>query len=139
MHGDSRGPACEYCGAERHRPDDRRCSFCEARLPRRSPRAEQVAVGAIPPAEEDLRSEAGALSPAEVPNYLVHAILCTLCCCVPTGIVAIVYAAQVNGHLERGEYAAAQAASENAKLWCIISLVLGLLTVLLSSVTGETP
>src|SRR5882724_11600119 len=31
-------------------------------------------------------------APAEpVPNYLVQSILCTLCCCLPFGIVAIVY------------------------------------------------
>src|SRR5438093_12052328 len=31
-----------------------------------------------------------------VPNYLIQAILVTLCCCLPFGIPAIVYAAQVN-------------------------------------------
>ncbi len=33
---------------------------------------------------------------ATVPNYLVFAILTTVFCCLPTGIPAIVYAAQVN-------------------------------------------
>src|SRR5438128_1439779 len=33
---------------------------------------------------------------SHVPNYLVQSILCTLFCCLPFGIVAIVYAAQVN-------------------------------------------
>jgi len=37
-----------------------------------------------------------------VPNYLVQAILCTICCCLPFGIVAIVYAAQVNGKVAGG-------------------------------------
>lgn len=35
-------------------------------------------------------------APPKIENYLVPAILVTLCCCVPAGIVAIVYAAQVN-------------------------------------------
>ena len=32
-----------------------------------------------------------------VPNYLVHAILVMIFCCQPFGVVAIVYAAQVDG------------------------------------------
>ena len=38
-----------------------------------------------------------------IPNYLVHAILCTLFCCLPLGIVAIVYAAQVNTKAAAGD------------------------------------
>ncbi len=62
----------------------------------------------------------------EVPNYLVQAILCTLCCCIPFGIVAIVFAAQVNGRLAEGDYAGAVQASNQAKLWCWIGFGLGL-------------
>jgi interferon-induced transmembrane protein/zinc ribbon protein len=61
-----------------------------------------------------------------VPNYLVFAILATVLCCLPTGIAAIVYAAQVNGRLQAGDIAGAQAASNNAKMWCWISLGVGL-------------
>ena len=61
-----------------------------------------------------------------VPNYLVFAILSTVLCCLPTGIPAIVYAAQVNGKLQLGDIAGAQAASKNAKMWCWISFGLGL-------------
>ena len=35
-----------------------------------------------------------------VPNYLVFAILSTVLCCLPAGIPAIVYAAQINGKLQ---------------------------------------
>ena len=63
---------------------------------------------------------------ATVPNYLVFAILTTIFCCLPTGIPAIVYAAQVNGKLQAGDFAGAQAASKNAKMWCWISLGIGL-------------
>ena len=61
-----------------------------------------------------------------VPNYLVFAILSTVLCCLPAGIPAIVYAAQVNGKLQLGDIAGAQAASKNAKMWCWISFGLGL-------------
>jgi hypothetical protein len=44
-----------------------------------------------------------AVSPS-VPNYLVFAILATVLCCLPTGIAAIVYAAQVNGKVAGGRH-----------------------------------
>lgn len=59
-------------------------------------------------------------------NYLVWAILATLCCCVPTGIAAIVYAAQVDSKWAAGDQFGAREASENAKLWSLISLGVGL-------------
>jgi hypothetical protein len=62
----------------------------------------------------------------DVPNYLVFAILATILCCLPAGIPAIVYAAQVNGKLQAGDIAGAQAASNNAKMWCWISAGAGL-------------
>jgi hypothetical protein len=49
-------------------------------------------------------------------------------------IPAIVYAAQVNGKLQAGDLAGAQQASNNAKMWCFISLGLGLLVCLLYGV-----
>jgi len=60
-----------------------------------------------------------------VQNYLVFAILATVFCCLPAGIPAIVYAAQVNGKLQVGDVAGAQLASNNAKMWCLISAGLG--------------
>jgi hypothetical protein len=62
----------------------------------------------------------------QVPNYLVFAILATVLCCLPTGIPAIIYAAQVNSKLQAGDLTGAQAASKNAKMWCWISFGAGL-------------
>ena len=64
-------------------------------------------------------------APANVPNYLVPAIL-TLFCCWPFSIVAIVFAAQVNGKLAGGDYAGAVQSSKQAKMWCWISFGIGL-------------
>ena len=61
-----------------------------------------------------------------VPNHLVWAILVTIFCCVPTGIVSIVYAAQVNGMLNAGDYEGARRASDSARTWAIVSAALGL-------------
>jgi len=62
----------------------------------------------------------------KIPNYLVQAILVTLCCCLPGGIAAIVYAAQVNTKQAAGDINGALAASANAKKWCWISLAVGI-------------
>ncbi|BAY60374.1 hypothetical protein NIES22_04330 [Calothrix brevissima NIES-22] len=56
-----------------------------------------------------------------VPNYLPQAILVTLFCCLPFGIVAIIYAAQVNTKLQVGDYEGAMQASKSAKTWCWVS------------------
>jgi len=63
-----------------------------------------------------------------VPNYLIWAILITIasvlfCCIIGTipGIVAIVFAAQVNTKLGMGDEAGAWVASRRAKLWCWIT------------------
>jgi Interferon-induced transmembrane protein/zinc-ribbon domain len=68
----------------------------------------------------------GQRSAVAVPNYLVFAIVATVLCCLPAGIPAIVYAAQVNGKLQAGDIAGAQAASKNAKMWCWIAGGVGL-------------
>ena len=36
--------------------------------------------------------------------YLVLSIICTLCCCLPFGIVGIVYAAKINSSMAAGNY-----------------------------------
>lgn len=95
---------CPNCGADN--PDSATsCVNCHSQLP--------------------VRVEPGAAQP-KIPNYLVHAILVTLFCCLPFGIVAIVYAAQVDGKASSGDLAGAQEASNKAKMWCWISFGLGL-------------
>ncbi len=62
----------------------------------------------------------------QIPNYLVQSILVTLCCCLPLGIVAIIFSTQVNQKLAAGDYAGAMEASRNAKKWSLIGLISGI-------------
>lgn len=94
---------CTSCGT-RHGDDARVCTNCGKELPRIIP---------------------------SVPTYLTQAILVTLCCCVPLGIPAIVFAAQVNGKLAAGDVDGALASSRRARLWCWIAFGCGLLGGLL--------
>ena len=64
-------------------------------------------------------------------NYLVPAILVTLCCCLIGGVIAIVNAAQVNSKWDAGDYAGARKAAENAKMWCWLSFGIGIVTNLI--------
>jgi hypothetical protein len=64
-------------------------------------------------------------APASVPNYLVLAII-TLFCCLPLGIVAVVFAARVNGQVQAGDTAGALESSRKAKLFSYIGLGVGL-------------
>ena len=41
--------------------------------------------------------------PVYIPNHLVWAILTTLFCCLPLGVVSIVYASQVDGRRAAGD------------------------------------
>ena len=73
----------------------------------------------------------GGMPAPVVPNYLVQAILCTLFCCLPAGIVSIVYAAQVNSKLSVGDRAGAIQSSENAKKWAWVSFGVSIGLILL--------
>lgn len=69
--------------------------------------------------------------PAQVPNYLVQAILVTIFCCLPFGIVAIVFAAQVNGKLQAGDINGAMESSRKAKMWSWLGFGIGLAIAIL--------
>jgi hypothetical protein len=73
-----------------------------------------------------------------IPNYLVPSILVTIFCCLPAGVVAIVFAAQVNSKVSAGDIAGAQQASKNAKTWTIVSLVLGLVAAIIWGIIVAT-
>ena len=76
----------------------------------------------------ELRDARSSLPAAAAGPQLVHSIIATLCCCMPFGIVALVYSAQVNSKLAAGDVAGAQAASASAKTWVIVSFVAGFVT-----------
>lgn len=87
-------------------------------------------VGGPPPV---VAAQATVLPPAgtQIPNYLVQSILTTLCCCLPLGIPAIVFASQVNSKMATGDFTGAAESSRKAKMWCWIAFGLGILTNLI--------
>lgn len=73
-------------------------------------------------------------------NNLVWAILCTVLCCLPLGIVAIIKSSNVNTLWAQGNYEAAQKAADDAKKYSIwgaaITAILLILYVLFIVVLG---
>ena len=68
-------------------------------------------------------------APASVPNYLVPAII-SLFCCLPLGIVGVIFAAQVNGKVAAGDTAGALESAKKAKMFSFIAIGLGLLGII---------
>ena len=116
---------CPNCGAE-NSEDATYCANCGAELRK----IETPGTDVPPPPQPGMQpSYAPQSAQASVPNYLVQAILTTIFCCLPFGIVSIVYAAQVNGKVAAGDRAGALESSRNAKMWAWISFGAGLVVI----------
>jgi hypothetical protein len=66
-----------------------------------------------------------------VSNNLIWAVLCTIFCCLPFGIVAIVYAAKVDGLALAGDTQGAQLMADKARNWALAGLFTGPLLLIL--------
>ena len=64
-------------------------------------------------------------------NNLVWAILVTVFCCLPLGIVSIVKATQVSGLWAQGQYAEAQKAADDAKKWAMWGAIIGAIAIVI--------
>lgn len=58
-------------------------------------------------------------------NNMLGAVLSTICCCVPLGIVAIIKASKVNTLYYSGQYEEAVLMADRARKWSIWALVAG--------------
>lgn len=97
--------------------------------PSRAPVASLPVVRPIPVARfAPAASPIAPLSPP--PTYLLQSVACLVFCCFPFAIPAIFKGAQVNKYYGSGDYAAAQSASDSARLWMVISLAVGILLYL---------
>ena len=63
--------------------------------------------------------------------YLVLSIISTLCCCLPFGVVGIVFSAKINSSMTAGNLEEAQNNAKMAKIWIIVSFAIGILTWLI--------
>lgn len=63
------------------------------------------------------------------PTNLVWAIITTVLCCIPPGIVAIFYALKVSNKYREGDIEGAKRASETGAWWCIAAIILGIVSM----------
>ena len=131
---------CSNCGTSLS-PQASFCPQCGTAAPQAQapggPPPRPAPQPAEPPPRSTPRPIAALNTPGtHVPNYLVQAILVTIFCCLPFGIVSIVFAAQVNGKLAAGDYAGALETSNKAKTWAWISFWVGLGITVLSILIG---
>ena len=60
-------------------------------------------------------------------SYLAWAVVMTVLCCLPAGVVAIVFSSQVTSKYYAGDFEGARKASDRAQIWIIVSFVLGIM------------
>ena len=63
--------------------------------------------------------------------YLILSIISTLCCCLPFGVVGIVFSAKINSAMLAGNLEEAQNNAKMARIWIIVSFAIGILTWLI--------
>ncbi len=71
-------------------------------------------------------------------SWLWQSIVATVLCCIPFGIVAIVYAAKVDSNYFNGKYEAAARAARNAKMWTLVAVGVGLLYLIIWTILFAT-
>ena len=77
---------------------------------------------------------------ATVPNNLVWSIIAivvsVIACCLPHGLISLIFALQVNKKAAAGDTAGAMQAAKNAKLWAIISIAVSVVWFVIALVFG---
>ncbi|HEY0636098.1 MAG TPA: CD225/dispanin family protein [Pseudonocardiaceae bacterium] len=64
-------------------------------------------------------------------NNLVWAILSTVFCCLPLGVVAIIKSTQVSGLWAQGQFDAARKAADDAKKFSMWAAIAGVVVIVL--------
>ncbi len=88
-----------------------------------------AASSAPPPLSPPMAAAPIQSAPPKPNNNLVGAILVTLFCCWPLGIPSIVFAAQVDGKYNKGDYAGAEESARKSRVFMWWSLGLGLVGI----------
>lgn len=83
----------------------------------------------LPPVQE-----IDAVPPMKPNNWLWQSIVATVLCCLPFGVVAIVYAVRVDSLYFNGQYADAEKAAKRAKVWTLLAFAFGVVYLTVSLV-----
>ena len=114
---------CKKCGAQ-NEDNATACASCNEKLDQTVVMATAAEAAPKPQSQPQIQS------------HMVLAIIITLVCCIPFGIPAIVYAAQVSGKVAAGNIEGALESSRKAKMWCWIGFWSGLAFTIICMVKG---
>lgn len=64
-------------------------------------------------------------------NNMVLAVLTTVLCCLPLGVVSIIYASKVDSLYNAGDYDGAVSAAKSARTWALVGLIGGIVISIL--------
>ena len=126
---------CYKCGAEMQ-DDAMFCSSCGLKLERSAPTPNSAA-SPIDASVYDQSSSPYSESPyfapstgasyssdsSKVNNYLIWNVLATLFCCIPLGIVGIVFSVLSSNAMSRSDYMTGRSHASTAKTFFILSVV----------------
>ena len=106
---------CKDCGAELP-PGAKFCTVCGSDQTT-APQQQTFSPSSVPS-----RYPASTGNYGKPGNYLVLSVLVTLCCCTPFGVVALIYASQVDSCWNRGNVEEAWKNSRLARNWSLWGL-----------------
>jgi Interferon-induced transmembrane protein len=76
---------------------------------------------------------------SDIPNHLplsiISAVMTLCCCCIPLGIIPVIFSAQVNTKIANGDFIGAKRDSDNAKLWAWIFIGVALAVFFLQMIS----
>lgn len=105
-------------------------------VPPVAPAAPEPPAATVPPASPETASFRRHVRPAPAPcetrepmppTYMLWAILSTICCCFPAGIVALFFSMSVSSRYYAGDIERAKRNSRMTEIWIIVSVVVGLI------------
>lgn len=86
--------------------------------------------GQQPPPQQQWQTSSYGQPAQKVDPWLWQSIVATLICCLPAGVVGIVFAAQANSAMSAGNWAEAQKKAGQAKTWTLVSVGLGVVGII---------
>ena len=96
----------------------------------------------IPPPPPSQGPPVDDIPPLKPNNWLWQSIAATILCCLPFGVIGIIYAAKVDSLYFDGRYEDSERAAQKAKMWTLISAGAALLYLIfwvILFVTGNLP
>ena len=74
--------------------------------------------------------------PEKINTWLIPSVLSTMCCCLPLGVVAIVFSSKANSAVRSGDCSKAREYAGKARMWFWIAVASGIIIILLRIADG---